>query len=44
MAGHQTCTCQHAPKHHKRSGRCRGTCECPAALLKAERKRRADAH
>lgn len=38
------CNCPHAPKHHKRSGRCRKGCECPRAMLKVEwKKRRAQA-
>jgi hypothetical protein len=24
------CTCSHTRKHHKRSGRCRGSCSCTA--------------
>jgi len=35
-----TCTCTHTLKHHKSSGRCRKGCECKAALVKAERKRK----
>jgi len=34
------CDCQHALKHHKSSGRCRGKCRCQAAAIKAIQKRR----
>jgi hypothetical protein len=30
--------CGHTVKHHKRSGRCRGNCECDLAWVKARRK------
>jgi hypothetical protein len=26
------CTCVHTPKHHKKSGRCRGNCKCQAGI------------
>lgn len=42
MAKLRNCTCQHTPKKHKQSGRCRGECDCNAAALKAERKRKGE--
>lgn len=26
------CTCVHTPKHHKKSGRCKGNCLCQAGI------------
>jgi hypothetical protein len=34
------CNCSHTPKHHKRTGRCRGNCKCRAGQYKARWKRR----
>jgi hypothetical protein len=34
--------CKHSMKHHKQSGRCRKSCTCDLAALKAEFKRKRD--
>jgi hypothetical protein len=26
------CTCVHTPKHHKKTGRCKGNCQCQAGI------------